>query len=130
AYFDALSGDNPEAFYDLYKNNKEWRKDLGRAVCLCLEKLASTGVDDNGSLNTFWAAGPRQEWSAVLHPADHTWIGFLKDTPEKGTLVISSESCLEFEIGGGVGCRTIGNKGYTVLETCLEINPKGRRPKT
>ena len=70
---------------------------------------------------------PHQKWSAVLCPVDHTWIGFLKDTPEKETLTVSSEACLEFENARGLGCRSRVRKGYTVLETALEINPNAPR---
>ncbi|MCJ1367566.1 hypothetical protein MMC16_006700 [Acarospora aff. strigata] len=129
AYFDALSSDNPEAFYDLYRRSTIWRKDLGRAVSWCLEKLLKTDVDDDGSLASFRCVGPRQEWTAMLHPVDHTWIGFLKDSPEKGTFSVSSETCLDFQYAGGLGCRSHGHRGHTVLETALEINPAAPRPE-
>ena len=129
AYFDALSSDNPEAFYDLYRSRKEWRRDLGRAVSWCLEKLLNTGVDGDGSLVSFRCVGPRQEWTAVLHPVDHTWIAFLVDTPENGTFSVSSETCLEFPFAGGLRCRGFVQKGYTVLQTALEVNPKAEKPE-
>jgi len=72
---------------------------------------------------------PRQEWTAVLDSVDHSWIGFLTDTQEKGTFAISAEVCLEFRFAGGLGCRSLGQKGYTVLETALEVNPDAEGPK-
>lgn len=129
AYFEALGSDNPQAFYDLYRSHKEWRKDLGRAVSWCLEKLLNTGVNGDGSLVSFRCIGPRQESMAVLDPIEHTWIPFLTDTPEKGTFAVSAEICLESHFAGGLGCRNLEQKGSTVLETALEVNPEADGPE-
>lgn len=94
--------------------------------------LATTTQGDS----SFEAA---EEWIVTLFRSEHTWTGFLKDSPECLTMAVMDSACLDLDgIAGqvaGYGRRCQSHRvrhrdgsidkwaaGYPVLQTAIELN--------
>ncbi|KAI9873954.1 MAG: hypothetical protein M1830_010366, partial [Pleopsidium flavum] len=130
------------ALHQLYDENEDWQKIIGRAIFLCLKALKHTGVDDAGNLLVLWIPRPGCEWLATLERAVHSWTPMLKDSIDCCTFAVLLDSCLE--LTGSLldyGQRCLGpnhtawdeNKGPSVFKTKLCVNerliPRGLRKK-
>ncbi|KAL9117332.1 MAG: hypothetical protein Q9187_006132 [Circinaria calcarea] len=80
-----------------------------------------------------------EEWIVTLFRSEHTWTGFLKDSPECLTMAVMDSACLDLDgIAGqvaGYGRRCQSHRvrhrdgsidrwaaGYPVLQTAIELN--------
>ncbi|KAI9875384.1 MAG: hypothetical protein M1830_008537 [Pleopsidium flavum] len=130
------------ALHQLYDENEDWQKIIGRAIFLCLKALKHTGVDDAGNLLVLWIPRPGCEWLATLERAVHSWTPMLKDSIDCCTFAVLLDSCLE--LTGSLldyGQRCLGpnhtawdeNKGPSVFKTKLCVNerliPRGLKKK-
>lgn len=128
AFFNSLEPDDHTAFRRLWKEHEKddgWRENMGKAVSLCLEVLFETGNKERG-FDVFWVHGtPAVESIVTLSPSDHTWVGFLKDSPDCCTMAILEDVCLEINKYAVRRCRKMTEActtTYTVLETKICIN--------
>ncbi|KAI9874162.1 MAG: hypothetical protein M1830_010127, partial [Pleopsidium flavum] len=130
------------ALHQLYDENEDWQKIVGRAIFLCLKVLKHTGVDDDGNLLVLWIPRPGSEWLATLERAVHSWTPMLKDSIDCCTFAVLLDSCLE--LTGSLldyGQHCLGpnhtawdeNKGPSVFKTKLCVNerliPRGLKKK-
>ena len=77
---------------------------------------------------------PTEEWIVTLFRSEHTWTGFLKDSPECLTMAVMSTACLDFDDVQGFGRRCLApspqkdgstlmwKPGYPVLQTAILLN--------
>lgn len=93
------------------------------------------GIKSNNG-TTEAAAQLSEEWIVALSRSEHTWDGFLRDSPETLTLAIVDKICLRMndkpEYGWERCClaprqaldgsSVVWTPGYSVLETSLLIN--------
>ncbi|MCJ1226563.1 hypothetical protein MMC12_003216 [Toensbergia leucococca] len=123
-YLEALESDDPKAFSKLYEREREWRKDLGRAVAWCFSTLRDTGLSRQGdflALSTH--NGSSRAMARVLSSKVHTWVGLLADTNRVATMAVIIASCLEFHRKKGQRCSVTHETldKYSVLETAIDI---------
>ena len=157
-YFKAL--DDPRKFRKFWIEHPKWQKNIGDAINECFSALEETGVDERSDeLSVFWIEifdeldngesddeGPGDDGSdddfasaeehlLLLRRSEHSWTGFLRDSPECLTMAIVDDNCLDFNDAEGYGMRcqapllsknSVGTKrsspGYSVLQTALLIN--------
>lgn len=77
---------------------------------------------------------PAEEWIVTLFKSEHTWTGFLKDSPECLTMAVIDEVCFELHDKAGYGRRCQATRpqengrivkwtpGYPVLQTAILLN--------
>ena len=121
-YMVAVRDADPKALRRLWENHPQWREDIRKAVCCCLQALSETGIgrkEDPEALCVAWVPAPGQRYLAMLTESRHSWAGSLKDSRDYFTMAVVSEQCLDFSPDGGRCC---GRQGYSVFETALVIN--------
>ena len=119
---------------------------------LWVETFDEEGDSDGESASELDQAGPlatttqgdssfeaAEEWIVTLFRSEHTWTGFLKDSPECLTMAVMDSACLDLNgIAGqvaGYGRRCQSHRvrhrdgsidrwaaGYPVLQTAIELN--------
>ena len=133
AYLTAISGRDPRALYLLYREKKDWREHIGRAICMCLCKLSRTGIDEHGNLLALASFQRLPERLACFYQCEHTWTGMLADTSEAGTMAVLIDTCLclnhgHFRDYSAFGLSNHEGLGFTVLETALEVSTAAPMP--
>lgn len=133
AFDEAIQSRDPRAFRDLYKNHREWRKDLAQLVSWCLEGLRQSSVEQDGTLKALWMPEDHQRFRVKLRQNPHTWTGFLADSERKCTMAIMSGKCLQTDYKYAACCQTkdpnASHLGFPVLETALVVNENASMPK-
>ncbi|KAK2599043.1 hypothetical protein QQS21_005510 [Conoideocrella luteorostrata] len=131
AFFKSLEPADHTAFYRLWREHEAddgWRKSMGKAISLCLDVLSETG-DKSRGFDIFWVHGtPAGQSMVTLSPSEHTWVGFLKDSPDCCTMAVFENVCLEMDKYAVRRCRKIMetetaiSATYTVLQTKICFN--------
>lgn len=133
AFDEAIQSKDPRAFRDLYKNHREWRRDLAQLVSWCLEGLRHSSIDQDGTVRALWMPEDHQRFRVKLRQNSHSWTGFLADSETKCTMAVISGRCLQTDYKYAACCQTkdlnTGHLGYPVLETALVINEDAPMPK-
>ena len=133
AFDEAIQSKDPRAFRDLYKNRREWRRDLAQLVSWCLEGLRHSSIDQDGTVRALWMPEDHQRFRVKLQQNSHSWTGFLADSETKCTMAVISGRCLQTDYKYAACCQTkdlnTGHLGYPVLETALVINEDAPMPK-
>jgi hypothetical protein len=133
AFDEAIQSKDPRAFRDLYKNRREWRRDLAQLVSWCLEGLRHSSIGQDGTVRALWMPEDHQRFRVKLQQNSHSWTGFLADSETKCTMAVISGRCLQTDYKYAACCQTkdlnTGHLGYPVLETALVINEDAPMPK-
>lgn len=156
-YFESL--ENCQTFRKFWKNYPQWHDNVGAAINECFSVLEETGVDEtNDELAVLWVEvleeldkdesdevalsvdasfnfTPAEEHLVILRRSEHSWTGFLRDSPESLTMAIIGDKCLDFRAAEDYGMRcqdirlgkngTVPKRyslGYSALHTSLLIN--------
>ncbi|KAI9672654.1 MAG: hypothetical protein M1831_000089 [Alyxoria varia] len=134
AFRDSLASKDPHAFYMLWSEHAEWRKDLGQLVSWCLEGLAHSKIDPDGNLHVLWMPRPDKRMLVKIKHDQHAWTGFLLDSRDHCSMAVMSRKCLYSDYRDASVCRSSCQEtmqtGYSVLETALVINDKAPRPNS
>jgi hypothetical protein len=138
-FFSAIQDEDYTAFRKLYESSEaNQQTDLGNAIGYGLTTLQDTGKNKE-DLELFWAPEDRRPGLKVaLKSSDHSWIGFLEETVDNGTLAILGDRCLELSLPDiGKKCQhaqlnprhittnlfTSGNAtNGSILETSVHLN--------
>ena len=94
-FYSALQDSNYKAFGRLYKSRPGWQTDLGKAIGCGFDKLEDTGKTIEGDLALFWAPDTHPGRKVTLRSRELSWIGFLEETKDSGTLAVLESNCLE-----------------------------------
>ena len=156
-YFESL--ENCQTFRKFWKNHPQWHNNVGAAINECFSVLEETGVGEtNNELAVLWVEvleeldkdesdevapsvdasfnfTPAEEHLVILRRSEHSWTGFLRDSPESLTMAMIGDKCLDFRAAEGYGMRcqdirlgrngTVPKRyslGYSALHTSLLIN--------
>jgi hypothetical protein len=145
-YLEALASSDVRALEALYIQNPGIRKDLGRAIAVCLQALQDTGSSTSGTLNALWCPRVGEVWTATFNYWDKHWLGILKDTTTSCALTILVPHCLVLPaLDIASACRTYPNTieefnstanlfsttqtHSTIFEKALAINEDATRPE-
>lgn len=133
-FYAALESSNHRAFRTLYKSQKDWQPDLGKAITYCLDALAETGMSGKG-LDTLWVPGSEPGQRVNVPLCEYSWVGFLKDTKDCCTMAVLEDNCLELLTLKDMPARRCQNSAIpsptstadqvgsaTVLETAFLLN--------
>lgn len=93
-YLQALASPNIRAFEALYISELGLRKDLGRAIAVCLHALHHTGSLTGESLHALWCPSRGETWTATFNYWDQHWVGLLKDTISSCAFAVLTPQCL------------------------------------
>ena len=114
----ALSSDNGEDVFRVWKDHAAHRAEIGDLVCCVLELLDNTGVDESGFFHS--ALFNNNEELAIRVPTKlHDWSIALKDTHLTCAYLITNQICLECEVPDHSTSTCESKQGYTVLQTQL-----------
>ncbi|KAL8858803.1 MAG: hypothetical protein Q9178_004720 [Gyalolechia marmorata] len=114
----ALSSDNGEDIFRVWKDHTAHRAEISDLVCCVLELLDSTGLDESGQFHS--ALFNDNKDLAIRVPTKlNDWSIALKDTHLTGAYVITNEICLECEVPDHSTSTCESNQSYTVLQTQL-----------
>jgi hypothetical protein len=95
-FYSALQDSDYKAFRRLYKSRRGWQTDLGKAIGCGFDILEDTGKTIEGDLALFWAPDTQPGRKVTLRSRELSWIGFLEETKDSGTLAVLESNCLEF----------------------------------
>ena len=94
--------------------------------------LSSTNASNRSSQESDFEAV--EEWIVILFRSEHTWTGFLQDSPECLTMAIIDPACLDLDDADGCVRRCQSSRscedgrsikwspGYPVLQTSMLLN--------
>ncbi|KAL8910842.1 MAG: hypothetical protein Q9172_007779 [Xanthocarpia lactea] len=120
----AISSDNREDAFRVWKDHAAHRAEIGDLVCCMLELLDSTGLDESGQFHSALFNGNKD--LAIRVPTKlNDWSIALKDTHLTGAYVITNEICLECEVPDHSTSTCTSGQGYTVLQTQLATKGQG-----
>jgi hypothetical protein len=134
-FYAALKSSDHKAFRNLYKSQRDWQPDLGKAITCCLDALSETGTNKKG-LDLLWVPDSKPGRRVNIRSHEHNWVGFLKDTEVCCTMAVLEDKCLELpklsrirkcrerEYGSGSAVSPMSDqtRDLSVLETSFMLN--------
>ena len=124
AFLNALDSNNPEAIFDVWINYDRWRPEMADMVCNVLEILDKTGKGEDGFTAAF--LHNRQERSLVLDSGRNDWSNLLQDSPLTAAYAVVNQNCIECHAPDHSTATCGGPLAYTVLETQLGVEKRGK----
>lgn len=124
AFLQALYSDDPEAIFDVWIKYDYKRPEMADMVCNVLEVLDKTGKGEDGFTAAF--LHNRQERSLVLDLGRNDWSNLLQDSPLMAAYAVVNQNCIECHTPDHSTATCGGPLAYTVLETQLGVEKRGK----
>jgi hypothetical protein len=120
-----------ENFIKLWRN-EPFNKSARIIICNLMQKLASTGLTGDGSLDAWRVSKSMKCWT-ISGNKSYNWMKMLGHTYTEAALCIISDRCLECSYEDGIGC-SLRHQPYndksqrtTALRTALHLDKKRYR---
>ena len=132
----AIRDANPSSLEKLWRDNPEWRDELGETLFICLEELQKTGLDEGrGEFNVLWIESESYQYSerVILKPKIDRWVNFLRDSIDSCAMAVSTKDCFGAvtENGKHQICRKLARRALprenqtrlpSRLQTAIQVN--------
>ena len=112
----ALSAEDNEAIFEIWKTHKTERSNIAELLCCVLDLLDRTGWIDSHSFHAAFLFN-NDETAFPVDRELNDWTFILKDTYLTSAYVFINDQCLNCEIPNHTNSLCHKSRGYTVLET-------------